>query len=336
MTDTSNASVLFAAALLVAAAGSTLRAAEADKPTIGIRGAVGHLANPKKVQRLSITKPGVYENYLVDGKWMNKNLVKINADNVTLRHCEIKNGKHNGVTVYSRNVLIESCRIHHFLKGRFKPQQDAHGITGRPNNLTIRNCEIFIVSGDAVQFDPGRGSWDNVTIESCTFWTWPLKFANAGFKAGQRPGENALDTKSLKKHPRARITLRNCYFYGWGDGQIRVQAALNLKENIKATVENCVIRDSEIGFRLRGDTGKRGGALVNISDCAVYDCKIAVRMEDGIRDLKITNLGIAGDVKRKYQTAKGVGPGLKNTGEFVPPPLEDVLAKGVKPAAARN
>ena len=34
-----------------------------------------------------------------------------------------------------------------------KEQHDAHGITGRPTNLTIRNCDIGLTSGDSIQFD---------------------------------------------------------------------------------------------------------------------------------------------------------------------------------------
>lgn len=119
------------------------RSAEPN-PAVGIRGEVGCKSSPKKVDRLVVDKPGVYENFQVDGKWAASNLVKITADNVTLRNCEIFNGRHNGITVYATNVVIESCKIHHLLNGTFKDQQDAHGITGRPQNLVIRNCEILL------------------------------------------------------------------------------------------------------------------------------------------------------------------------------------------------
>jgi hypothetical protein len=35
----------------------------------GTQGAIGCGANPKRVNRLVIDKPGIYENYLVDGEW---------------------------------------------------------------------------------------------------------------------------------------------------------------------------------------------------------------------------------------------------------------------------
>ena len=298
---------------------------------VGVRGHVGCLANPKKAQRLSITKSGVYENYRIDGKWVDRNLVKINSDNVTLRNCEIFNGRHNAVVVYGKNVVIDSCKIHHLLKGTFKKQQDAHGISGRPNRLTIRNCDIHMTSGDSVQFDPGRGAWNDVTIENCTFWTAPLTKAAAGFRAGERPGENAIDTKQLKSNPRSRLTVRNCIFWGWGQGQIKNQAALNIKENVSATIEGCVLRSNDICFRLRGDTGVRGGATVRIKNCAIYNSLVGIRMEDKVENLRIEGLAVGDGVKRIYQVAKGIGRGYVNTGQTVARPYGDVIKRGVAP-----
>src|SRR4051794_12760069 len=185
------------AAARIPCAGAAEDADGAAPRTIGARGHVGCGPDPRRVQRLSITRPGVYEDILVDGEWTDGTLVKITSDNVTLRNCEIRNGKHNAVTVYAKDVVIDSCKIHHVLAGTYDEQRDAHGITGRPTNLTIRNCDIGLTSGDAIQFDPGRGPWDGVLIERCTLWTAPLPEDAAGFKKGQRPGENAVDTKQL-------------------------------------------------------------------------------------------------------------------------------------------
>jgi hypothetical protein len=296
---------------------------------VGVQGPVGCLEKPKKVERLLITKPGVYENYLVDSNWAGGNRVKITADKVTLSHCEIRNATGNGVGVFATDVTIEHCKIHHLLAGTFKGQKDAHGITGRWGNVTIRNCEISLVSGDAVQFDPDRRSTGRVVIEDCTFWTGPLPADAGGFRKGERPGENAVDTKTMPGGQPCTLTVRNCYFHGWNQpAQIGNAAALNLKENVRATVERCIFRDNEIAFRLRGPT-KRGGAVVEIRDCAVYDGKVGVRMEDGVRDLKIRGLGFGPGVGRKYQAAGGgAGPGYENTGEHEAPPLERLLRKG--------
>jgi hypothetical protein len=288
---------------------------------MGAQGAVGCRENPKVVDRLEISQPGVYENYLVDSHWAGGNRVKITADRVTLRHCEIRNATGNGIGVFGNDVVIENCRIHHLLASTFRQQADAHGITGRWSNVVIRNCEIFHVSGDCIQFDPDRGSIGSVLIEACTLWTGPLPEDAAGFKKGERPGENAFDSKTPPQGPRCEVTIRNCYLYGWNQpGQIDTLAALNLKENVHARVEHCLFRDNEVCLRLRGP-GPRGGALVEVDDCVIDDSVIGVRMEDGIRNLKIHRLGFGPGVQRKYQMAGGgVGPGYQNTGEYPAPP----------------
>jgi len=296
---------------------------------IGVSDITGASENPKKVDRLEITQPGVYENYLVDGNWQTGNRVKITADNVTLRHCEIRNCGGNGVGVFGRNIVIEGCRIHHCLHSTFKEQHDAHGITGRWNNITIRNCEIYYFSGDAVQFDPDRKSQGRVLIENCTFWTGPMPEDAAGFHKGERPGENGIDTKTMPTGARCELVVRNCYFHGFNQpAQIGNCAALNLKENVHAFVENCILSDNEIGFRLRGP-GRRGGALVEIKDCAIYDSAVGVRLEDSIRDLKIERLGFGKNVERRYQEAGGGAEGgYVNTGEYDAPALETLLQNG--------
>ena len=102
-------------AVLAAALPRVGTAGDATAPAIGARGQVGCGPDPRRVQRLLITEPGVYENILVDGEWGDGTLVKITADGVTLRNCEVRNGRHNAVTVYAKDVVIESCKIHHAL-----------------------------------------------------------------------------------------------------------------------------------------------------------------------------------------------------------------------------
>jgi hypothetical protein len=301
----------------------------AEPRPIGVQGPVGCRENPKKVDRLEITKPGVYENYLVDSNWAGGNRVKITADNVTLRNCEIRNATGNGVGVFATNVTIENCKIHHLLNSTFKEQHDAHGITGRWGKVTIRNCDISYVSGDCIQFDPDRKGSGSLLIEDCTLWTGPLPADAAGFKKGERPGENAFDSKTPAKGPRCQLTIRNCYLHGWNQpGQIGLLAALNIKENVQARVENCLFRDNDVSFRLRGP-GSRGGALVEIKDCAVFDSRVGVRMEDKLADLKIDRLGFGPGVGRKFHQVNGPFPGFENRGEYAAPAFEQLLKQGL-------
>ncbi len=301
-------------------------ASAASRAAIGAKNSIGCRVDPQHETRLIIDEEGVYDNYLVDGQWNQGNLVKIRANNVILRNSEIRFVRGNGIFVSGEDVVIDSCKIHHCLSGSYLNQDDAHGITGNPKNLTIRNCEIYYVSGDAVQFDPDRSLWDKVKIENCTFWTGPLPERVAEFYAGERPGENAVDTKQLHSNPRSRLTIRNSLFYGWGDGQIEDQSALNIKEHVGVTIENCVFRDNDICFRLRG---YRAPADITVTDCAVYDSKIAFRLEDNIRNVVIQRLALGGDVGKVFQLANMKNGNYVNLDETIAPPYEDAIRKGL-------
>jgi hypothetical protein len=189
-------------------------------------------------------------------------------------------------------LILVSCKIHHLLSSTFKEQRDAHGITGRWGSVIIRNCEIYYCSGDCVQLDPDRRASGDALIENCTFWTGPLPADAAGFKKGEWPGENAVDTKTPAKGPRCTLTVRDCFLHGFEQpAQVSNCAALNLKENVKATIENCVFADNEIGLRLRGP-GPRSGALVEVRDCAIYD----------MRFLRCNRPGVVGTTQRARAT----------------------------------
>ncbi len=318
--------LLFSALSVSLVLNASRTAVAQSRAMIGSTKSVGFRENPTKQTRLIIDKAGTYENYLIDGEWNQGNLVKIRANDVILRNSEIRFGRGNGIFVSGEDVLIESCRIHHCLSGSFFRQDDAHGITGNPKNLTIRNCEIYYVSGDAVQFDPDRNPWDNVIIENCTFWTGPLPHAAGEFLKGDRPGENAVDTKQSGKNPISRITIRRCLFYGWGDGQIDDQAALNLKEHISATVQNCVFRDNDICFRLRGF---KPASNIEISDCAVYRSDFAVRLEDNIRDVIIRRLAVGDEIGKLFQLAKMKKGRYTNLDQTEAPDFEIAVKEGL-------
>jgi parallel beta helix pectate lyase-like protein len=294
----------------------------------GAPGPVGAPADAKVVHRLEITKPGVYENFRVDAQGQSGNIVKITADDVTLRNCEIFNGKGNGVGVFGTRVVIENCHIHHLLNGTFKAQNDAHGITGRWGDVTIRNCDISHVSGDCIQFDPDRQSRGSLTIEKCHLWAGPLAEDAPGFKAGQNPGENAFDSKTKPDGERNKLIIRQCYMHGWNQpSQISTRAALNLKEHIDAVISNCVFDDNEVAIRARGPGG-RGDARVTVQDCAIYRTQVGVRAEDKIEGLKILRIAYGPDVKTREERHGGKElPGYENTGSHAAPPMESLIVK---------
>ena len=75
--------------------------------------------------------------------------------------------------------------------------------------------------------------------------------------------------------------------------------------------------------------GKRGGANVEIKDCAIYDSAVGVRVEDKAENLKIDGLGFGKGVTRKYHIVqKQPGPGYQNKGEYEAPAFDALLKKG--------
>lgn len=293
----------------------------------GLTGPVGAGPDARRVQTLRIDRPGVYENILVDGEWGTEDLVRITADDVVLRRCTIRHGRRDGIEVYGRNVVIEDCHIHHLLNGTYRAEKnlDAHGITGRPLHLTVRNTEISHVSGDALQFDPARKAepyaWDNVLVEHCFLWTGPLDRDAADYKRGERPGENAFDSKVAPAGPRARITIRNTLMKGWGHGAIGNGAALNLKEKIQAVVDRCVFVENDIAFRCRGAGGDRASAWVTAMNCTVYQTSRVFRLESGVENVKVFGLAIGEGVAREFEGAPGPGAGHEVAGPRRAPAL---------------
>jgi len=312
----------------------------------GLSGPVGAPAGSRTLRMLRIEKPGVYEDMIVDGEWGDHDLVRILADNVILRNCEIRNGLKDAIEVYARNVRIENCKIHHVLSGTFAQQHDAHGITGRPLNLTVRNTEIAYLSGDAIQFDPSRKiepyPWDNVLVDHCFLWTGPLDADYAGFKKGERPGENAFDSKTHPDSPRARITMRNCLMKGWGHGQIGNGAALNLKEKIQAVIDKCVFAENDIAYRCRGTLG---AAWVTTRNCTLYSTTRPFRPEFQVPNLKIFHMAYGEGIDKIFdESGGGAGAGFENHGSRKAPPLApwpykrlpvgDIVPPGQPPSSA--
>lgn len=267
----------------------------------------------------------MYENILVDGEWIDDDLARIRADNVVPRNCTLRNGRRDALEVYGRNVRVENRLIHHVLEGtrRAEHNEDAHGITGRPLNRTVRNTGISHVSGDALQFDPSRRAelrpWDNVLVEHCFLWTGPLDGGHALWKRGERRGENAFDNKTFTGEPRrSRITLRNSLFKGWGHGAIGNGVTLNLKEKVQAVVDTCVFVDNDIAFRCRGSPGS---AWLTARHCTVCRTSRVFRIEHHVQNLKIFHLAPGEGIGTKHDFVTEAGEGFEESGSRQAPGL---------------
>ena len=291
-------------------------------------------SGPRPVLRRLTTRGAytVFEDLVVDHQFLLSDAVRTrnSADHVTFRRLEVRNvGGVGGSTgdgidlADADDTLIEDCHIHHVLGGSFVDQIDGHGIVATDvQRLTIRRTEVHHVSGDSFQADPNRSvdSPEDVVIEGCHFWTGPLAASYALWNAGEIPGENAVDTKVSSSAARGTFTITDTVAHGWvqddpacpccGSGcacsYICNRAAFNRKENITAVFDRVTVYDSEIGFRLRGDTG-RGNADVTIRNAALYDLDSAIRSEDDLENLRLLNSTLGDGINLELRHAGGSG-----------------------------
>jgi hypothetical protein len=170
----------------------------------------------------------------------------------------------------------------------------------------VRDSQIYQFSGDGIQLSPGREFWDELLVESTTFWIGPLETTPSGFPEGTVPGENAFDSKTPDAGPRSRAVFRNVTAYGFA-GVISNQGAFNVKENVDVIVDGATVYDSEIAFRLRHPS------LVTVMNVVVFDCEYGVRYEDGISGLGLLNSTFGDGVGTFFRAASSdVLPAVQN------------------------
>ena len=258
----------------------------------------------------------IIENLVVDHEKAASDAIRIRSGrNCIIRNLELRNGTRDGIDAdQADGLVIENVEIHHFLNGSFGSEDDSHGITAtNTDGITIRQANIHHVSGDSFQADPNRSPGnitDNIVIEDSVLWTGPLQENfNAGWVAGDSPGENAIDTKVLKSgfanEIRMKITLRNVTAYGWtAVPEISNRAVFNLKEKITATMDRITVSDSEIAFRIRGALGN---ADTTITNTVIYNVDKAIRSEDNLANLFVFNTTFGDGIANPLQHAGGSG-----------------------------
>ena len=167
---------------------------------VGVQGPVGCRDNPKKVDRLEITSPGVYENYLVDSNWAGGNRVKITADDVDpapLRDPQRHRQRRRRLRQERRHRELQDPSPARTPRSRSSTTPTASPAAGATSpSATARSTTSPATASSSTPTASRRG---NVLIEDCTFWTGPLPADAAGFKKGERPGENAIDTKTHRQ-----------------------------------------------------------------------------------------------------------------------------------------
>jgi len=281
--------------------GITLQALPGETVTVRYSGTV-----------LSLNQPNtVVEGITFDGNWAADDAVRISAsaDNSILRNIEVMQSSRDCVDIDSpTGLLIEDSVIHDCINFPSGTRSDAHGIvTLGAQDFTVRDTEIYYVSGDAIQLQ--YDGWDNVLVEDCKLWNGPLPSTRGGAPAGANPGEDGIDTKYYEADGRGTLTMRNITAYGWDGDYVSNGAAFNLKHNIQATIDGVTCHDNEICFRVRGPGGENGGAWATIINALIHDNNRAFRYEDSVENLKIYN-NIFASNGQALESAGGYGSGF--------------------------
>jgi len=282
-----------------------------------------------------------YDSIDFNGDQFPDRVIRIRGDNVVVQNSEVHNGTGDGIDIRggacATTCTIQNTEIHHLLAGTFGSKDDAHGIgiragTGNTVNVTVSNVNIHEVSGDSIQADPDWQSttgWTiNLTVSDSELWTQPLAANfNAGWSAGNIPGEGGLDTKGDTASTQSlTITMNNIVAHGWTDiAEISNRSAFNIKHSVDFTFDRGTVYDTEHCFRLRGDTGT-GNPVIEIMNAVVYDCVNAMRVEDALDNPKIYNNTFGSGITTFYQEITGgidAGADLRNNLFFGTVPAND-------------
>lgn len=229
------------------------------------------------------------------------------ANSLELFDVEVRRSGRDCIDLHTvEDVLIANSRIHHCVAEDAGAVVDAHGVTGDSVfGLELRDTEIWLFSGDAVQLSPPRLPWDELQIRRCTLWSGALDEDAGAIASGTIVGENALDTKVGAELDGSgsppTVELEDVVAYGFR-GFISNQAAFNLKEDVEVLVDRVTVYDTELAFRLRGP------ASVRVQNAVVYDVDGAVRYEDGLAGARILASTIGGEVGAVFVDGGGDAP----------------------------
>ncbi len=280
------------------------------KPTV-IRAADGHhveIRYPQKALRIDGDHIEIH-GIVFNGLYGAAPVADINGSHLLISACEFKNSSRDIMTIGDvGDITIRNSSLHHGLSWYKKTGKEPHGIsTDGVRGLTIRNCDIYQITGDAIQISPSRRDWDNVRIEDCRLWVAPLSATEveaSGLPAravGMILAENAIDTKARKTDDPGRhnIRFKNITAHGFRSHRIKNAAAFNIKNPVTAHIEGVTVYDSEIAFRLRAP------ARVTLANALIYDCDVGVRYEGRPERLFLFNNTFGLNLKQALKAVAG-------------------------------
>ena len=204
-------------------------------------------------------------------------------------------------------VLVANSSVHHCVAEDAGMPGVAHGITGESVfDLELRDTEVFLISGDALQVSPPRLAWDEVLVRRCTLWSGALDEDAGAIAAGTVVGRSAIGTRVGKELNGAgalpRLEVEDTTAYGFR-GFVTGQAAFDLIDDVEVLVDRVTVYDSELAFRLRGPE-----LQARIQTAVVYDVDAAIRYEDGLVGASVLASTFGGDVVEAFRDGGGDPP----------------------------
>ncbi|MDZ7268865.1 MAG: right-handed parallel beta-helix repeat-containing protein [candidate division KSB1 bacterium] len=167
--------------------------------------------------------------------------IKISGSFLTLRNCELRNGKRDGIegAAGSSEVTIENCVIRDFV---WQAGSDAHGIVLNPGarRWRILNNTIFNCGGDGIQL------YADDKTEIANYATDITISGNIFYTTLGSNSENALDFKGVDG-----CVVEGNEMYGFEN-----KAWVTQKGCRNITGRNNFIHDSQRGIEFRGEGGK--------------------------------------------------------------------------------
>lgn len=167
--------------------------------------------------------------------------VKIRGRFITLSHCELRNGKRDGIdgASSSSDITIENCTIHNFV---WQAGNDAHGIVinAGATRWKIINNTIYNCGGDAIQL------YASDKTEIANYSKDITISGNILYTTLGADSENALDFKGVDG-----CLVDGNEMYGFEN-----KAWVTQKGCRNITGSNNFIHDSQRGIEFRGEGGK--------------------------------------------------------------------------------
>ena len=217
------------------------------------------------------------------------------ANNLELFDVEIRRSGTDCLDLHSvQEVLIANSSIHHCVTAK----GDAHGVTGDSVfDVEIRDTEIYLVSGDAVQMSPTRAAWDELLLRRCMLWGGPLDEDANGVAMGTTIGDSAVETKvGLELDGSGSpptLTVEDVVAFGFG-GPGGDQGAFFIEEQVDAQLVSITVYDSAVGLDLRGP------AQAQVHNAVLHELGTGIRYATGLTGASVLATTLGGDIAQPF------------------------------------